>query len=202
MKIVLSTAVIALLVLTESSVQGASNSAAESIAIRVCAACHGNEGDSISPFFPRLAGQSAAYLDRQLKTFRDKTRADPPAVAYMWGMASQLDDAIIGGLAAYYASQAARPNSVKPGASAAFGKEIYERGAAANLVPACAGCHGAVAQGNATAPRLAGQHPEYLVKQLTFFKAKLRANDPVMVAACAQMTVEQMQAVASYAASR
>jgi cytochrome c553 len=202
MKIVLSTVVIALLVLAESSAQGATNGAAEAIAIRVCAACHGSSGDSISPFFPRLAGQSAAYLERQLKTFRDKTRADPPAIGYMWGMASQLDDEIIGGLAAYYASQAARPNSVKPGASVALGKEIYERGAAANLVPACAGCHGAVAQGSATAPRLAGQHPEYLIKQLTFFKAKLRSSDPVMVAACAQMTVEQMQAVALYAASR
>ena len=200
MKIVLSTAVIVVLVLAESSAQGATNGAAEAIAMRVCAACHGSEGDSISPFFPRLGGQAAAYLERQLKTFRDKTRADPPAVAYMWGMASQLDDEIIGGLAAYYASQAARPNSVKPGASVALGKEIYERGA--NLVPACAGCHGAVAQGNATAPRLAGQHPEYLVKQLTFFKAKLRVGDPIMVAACAQMTAEQMQAVALYAASR
>jgi cytochrome c553 len=117
-------------------------------------------------------------------------------------MASQLDDEIIGGLAAYYASQTARPNPVKPSASVSFGKEIYERGAAANLVPACAGCHGAVAQGSATVPRLAGQHPEYLVKQLTFFKAQLRVADPVMVAACAQMTVEQMQSVALYAASR
>src|SRR5262249_29074941 len=101
-----------------------------------------------------------------------------------------------------YASQAAKPNPVKPDVSVAFGKDIYERGVAENLVPACAGCHGGAAQGNATAPRLAGQHPEYLIKQLTFFKAKLRGNDPVMVAACAQMTAEQMRAVALYASSR
>ena len=202
MKIILSTAVTALLVLGESLSQGAAEAPAESLAKRVCAACHGRDGDSISPFFPRLAGQPAAYLERQLKTFRDKTRADPPAVAYMWGMASQLDDEIIVGLAAYYASQSARPSAVKASVSVALGKEIYERGAVANLVPACAGCHGASAQGNDTAPRLAGQHPEYLVKQLAFFKAKLRAGDPGMVAACAQMTAEQMQAVALYASSR
>lgn len=202
MKIVLSTAVITLLVLGQSLAPGAVEAPAEAMATRVCAACHGRDGDSMSPFFPRLAGQPAEYLERQLKMFRDKTRTDPPAVAYMWGMASQLDDQTILGLAAYYASQPARPNPVKPGVSVAFGKEIYERGVAANLVPACAGCHGAVAQGNATAPRLAGQHPEYLVKQLTFFKTKLRAGDPVMVAACKEMTAEQMQAVALYASTR
>ena len=202
MKIILSTAVTALLVLGESLSQGAAEAPAESVAARVCAACHGRDGHSVSPFFPSLAGQSAAYLERQLKTFRDKTRADPPAVAYMWGMASQLDDAIITGLAAYYASQSARQNAVKPGVSVALGREIYERGVVANLVPACAGCHGASAQGSETAPRLAGQHPEYLVKQLAFFKAKLRTGDAVMVAACAQMTAEQMQAVAVFASSR
>jgi cytochrome c553 len=202
MKIVLSTAMVALLVLGESLVQGAANAPVETMATRVCAACHGSEGDSISPFFPRLAGQPAAYLERQLKTFRDKTRADPPAIAYMWGMASQLDDETITGLAAYYASRAARPTPTKPSAAVALGREIYEQGIAANRVPACQGCHGSAAEGNATAPRLAGQHPEYLVKQLAFFKAKLRAGDPVMVAACAQMTAEQMQAVALYASSR
>ena len=202
MKIILSTAATALLVLSESLSQGAVEAPAETVAARVCAACHGRDGDSISPFFPRLAGQPAAYLERQLKAFRDKTRADPPAVAYMWGMASQLNDEIIGGLAAYYASQRARPNTLKPGVSVAFGKEIYERGIAENLVPSCAGCHGAAAQGDTTAPRLAGQHPEYLVKQLAFFKARLREGDPVMVAACAQMTAEQMEAVALYASSR
>jgi len=202
MKVILSTAATALLLLGESLSQGAAEAPAEFMATRVCAACHGRDGDSVSPFFPRLAGQPAAYLERQLKTFRDKTRADPPAVAYMWGMASQLDDATIKDLAAYYASRTPRSTPTKPSASLAFGEELYERGMAANLVPACSGCHGAAAQGNETAPRLAGQHPEYLVKQLAFFKAKLRAGDAVMVAACAQMTAEQMQAVALYASSR
>jgi cytochrome c553 len=123
-------------------------------------------------------------------------------MAYMWGMASQLDDATIKDLAVYYASRTARATPAETSATLTFGKEIYERGVAANLVSACEGCHGAAAQGNATAPRLAGQHPAYLVKQLAFFKAKLRGGDPVMVAACAQMTAEQMQAVALYASSR
>jgi cytochrome c553 len=202
MKIILSTAVTALLVLGGSLTQGATEASAESMATRVCAPCHGRDGDSISPFFPRLAGQPAAYLERQLKAFRDRTRADPPAVAYMWGMASQLDDGSIKDLAAYYASRTPRLTPTSSSASLAFGEEIYEHGIAANLVPSCGGCHGAAAQGNAMAPRLAGQHPEYLAKQLAFFKAKLRGGDPVMVAACALMTAEQMRAVALYASSR
>jgi cytochrome c553 len=202
MKVVFLAMVTALLILSASPLQSVTDASGEWLAMRVCAACHGRDGDSISPLFPRLAGQPAAYLEAQLKTFRDKTRADPPAMAYMWGMASQLDDATIKDIATYYASRAARATPTGPSASLTFGKEIYERGIAASLVPACGGCHGAAAQGNATAPRLAGQHPEYLVKQLAFFKTKLRGGDPVMVAACAQMTAEQMQAVALYASSR
>src|SRR5215472_13001224 len=72
---------------------------------RVCATCHGPRGNSTSPAFPRLAGQQAAYLEAQLTGFHDRTRGDPAAQAYMWGMASQLDAQDIKQLAAYYAAQ-------------------------------------------------------------------------------------------------
>jgi len=74
---------------------------ARRLATEVCGSCHGPRGESISPAFPRLAGQQAQYLEEQLKAFRDRTRADPMAQAYMWGMSSQLDDRTISALAAY-----------------------------------------------------------------------------------------------------
>jgi cytochrome c553 len=202
MKVIFSTAVAAMFFLGQGPAQSAVNSQAEGLATQVCAACHGRDGNSISPIFPRLAGQPAPYIEAQLKSFRNRTRADPPAIAYMWGMASQLDDGTIRDIATYYASQAARATPTNQNAALALGKEVYERGVADHGIPACNICHGAAARGNATAPRLAGQHPEYLVKQLGFFKTKMRGNDPVMAAVCAELTAEQMQAVALYASSR
>ena len=79
--------------------------AAESKATTTCQNCHGPKGDSVSATFPRLNGQQADYIAAQLKNFRSHTRTDPHAVAYMWGMASQLDDSLIGELAKYYGSQ-------------------------------------------------------------------------------------------------
>ncbi|HVS76983.1 MAG TPA: c-type cytochrome, partial [Steroidobacteraceae bacterium] len=72
---------------------------AKDMAIGVCGTCHGPDGNSKNPMFPRLAGQHAGYLVRQLKSFKDETRGDPYAVAYMWGMASGLSDAMIDALA-------------------------------------------------------------------------------------------------------
>ena len=173
MKVIFSMAVAALFA-AGSRVQGATEGQAERLATQVCAACHGHEGNSISPLFPRLAGQPPQYTEAQLKSFRDRTRADPPALGYMWGMASQLDDETIKDLASYYASRAPRAIPTKKMASASLGKEIYERGPDTRRAPACLACHGAAAQGHRTIPRLAGQHPEYLAKQLVFFKTKLR----------------------------
>jgi cytochrome c553 len=176
--------------------------AATQLATQVCATCHGRDGNSISPLFPRLAGQTAAYLEAQLKSFRARTRADPAAQAFMWGMAAQLDDGTIHELAAHYAAQTPRSAAGADPALFARGKAIYERGSIDGKVAACQTCHGAQAQGADSNPRLAGQHPDYLSKQLALFKSRLRANDPVMVEVCSSMTPEQIEAVAAYAASR
>src|SRR6201987_1126589 len=82
--------------------------------LHVCSSCHGTDGRSISPTFPRLAGQQKDYIVAQLQAFRDKTRADPHAQTYMWGMAARLSDQNIDAIAAYYASQA--PVAGRPGA--------------------------------------------------------------------------------------
>lgn len=181
----------------------AQDSAGRKLATEVCSSCHGPRGESVSSAFPRLAGQQAQYVEVQLKAFRDRTRGDPMAQAYMWGMASQLDDGSIASLAAYYSSQ--KPVHGSGAAKGAEqGKAIYEKGVdGANAQP-CATCHGKDAEGNAIYPRLAGQHSEYLVKQLVLFKSSLRAdtNATIMHNISAAMSFEQMEAVAGYLASR
>jgi len=172
------------------------------LASQVCANCHGPRGDGVSPAFPRLAGQQAPYVEAQLNAFRDHSRGDPSAVAYMWGMASQLDNRSITQLAAYYAAQSPIPGA--PGSEALMtkGKAIYEQGLPNEGVPACISCHGPNAEGKDNIPRLGGQYPAYLVKQLAYFKSELRANAPVMHAVTYNMTLEQMDAVTIYAASK
>src|SRR5450755_3255945 len=123
----------------EDAAKPASTSA-ETTATTVCQNCHGPNGNSVSATFPRLNGQQADYIAAQLKNFRDHSRSDPHARAYMWAMASQLDDAIIGELAKYYAGQTpTQPQS--GGALAAEGEKIYAKGADAQNVPACQSCH-------------------------------------------------------------
>lgn len=172
------------------------------LATRVCANCHGPHGDSVSSAFPRLAGQQAAYIEIQLKAFKDHSRGDAYAQAYMWGMASQLDEDTIKHLAAYYAAERPTPGRTGDAAKMAKGKNIFKNGLPEASILACTSCHGENAQGKDAIPRLAGQHPEYLVKQLAAFKSMDRANNPVMHSMTDKMSLEQMQAVAEYAASR
>jgi cytochrome c553 len=174
------------------------------LANQVCASCHGPRGESISPAFPRIAGQRAEYLETQLKAFRDRTRADPMAQAYMWGMTSQLGDGTIKKLAVFYSGQKPVPGKARDPKLAQNGKAIYDGGIPATKVQPCGTCHGANAEGNAAFPRLAGQHAEYLVKQLVLFKSSMRdgGNAPIMHTISTGMSFEQMEAVAAYAASK
>ena len=175
---------------------------AKTLATDVCSACHGPEGRSISPVFPRLAGQQRGYIIVQLDAFRNKTRGDPNAQAYMWGMSSQLSDDTIKALATYYASQ--KPPHGHPGAPAlmAEGKKIFTQGIKAQNVQACETCHGPNAEGAGAFPRLAGQHVDYLVAQLEGFKSGVRANAPIMAGVVRTMSTQQLKAAAEYAATR
>jgi cytochrome c553 len=143
----------------------------------VCSSCHGAGGKSLSSTFPRLAGQQQEYLVNQLKAFRDKTRADPHAHTYMWGMAAKLSDQTIDGLAAYYSTRS--PVAGIPGDPAlmAAGEKIFKEGIGPENVPACIVCHGEHAEGAGAIPRLAGQHRSYLERQLQAFAENSRANE-------------------------
>jgi len=165
--------------------------------VETCGVCHGLNGRSVAPTFPNLAAQTAPYIELQLHAFKDQTRADPDAQAYMWGMASQLTDAAIGGLAAYFSQQSAAVGRSGNGTLIAQGKRIFIEGVPRRQIPACASCHGAQAQGNGPFPRLAGQHAPYLLKQLLVIQSVLRTA-PVMHGVIKDLTRDQMQAVVAY----
>lgn len=177
------------------------NSAAINLIRKECSTCHGLRGISVSPTFPNLAGQQAPYLEAQLKAFRDRSRADPHAQAFMWGMAAQLTDNTIKNIAEYFAAQPPATGTRADPAEIAAGRKIYEEGLPAQNVPACQSCHGNKAQGNGPFPRLAGQHRGYVEKQLEAFAANLRAN-PIMHENSKNLTALQISQVAGFLSSQ
>ena len=102
----------------------------QTLAQQVCSNCHGVDGNSVSPAFPRLAGQQPAYITSQLVNFRSHARMDPPGYQYMWGLSRSLTDAQIAGLAAYYAAQPVRlaPSAPPNAKLMAVGQTIFEQG--------------------------------------------------------------------------
>jgi cytochrome c553 len=168
--------------------------------VHVCSSCHGPDGRSISPTFPRLAGQQKDYLVAQLQAFRDKTRADPHAQTYMWGMAAQLSDSTIDGIASYYSSQTPVAGTPNASPETAAGAKIYAEGIPSENVPACMSCHGENAEGNGPIPRLAGQHQAYLARQLEAFQTMARANE-IMHENSKDLTAEQISEVTAYLAT-
>jgi len=170
---------------------------ARQLAIAVCASCHGPHGNSQQPKFPRLAGQNANYLKSQLRNFRAQARGDADALSYMWGMAAELSDDSIEALARYYSDQHPTAGASSNSAAISRGREIYLHGIESEGVPACAACHGADARGTADFPRLAGQHAQYVLKQLGAFQSNMR-NVAVMHGVAQNLRLAEMQAVATY----
>jgi cytochrome c553 len=170
----------------------------EVTAQQVCANCHGLDGNSVSPNFPRLAGQPKAYLVAQLENFRSHRRSDPAGYEYMWGLTRSLTDEQIDGLAAYFGTRPPRRNGPVDTALLGRGRQIFEQGLPAKETPACAACHGQAAQGLAAFPRLAQQHQDYLVKQLHVFQETEGRPGTPMKQVTHTMSSEEMEAVAAY----
>jgi cytochrome c553 len=148
------------------------NVSAKTLAAQVCSNCHGLDGNSTSPAFPRLAGQQRDYIVGQLTNYRDHQRIDPPGYQYMWGLSRHLSDEQIAGLGDYYSKQTVSrslADAVDP-KQLATGKEIFDKGLPDANVIACSACHGPTGQGMAAFPRLANQHADYLLKQLDIFQ--------------------------------
>jgi cytochrome c553 len=177
---------------------------AQGIAAQVCAACHAADGNGTAAANPKIAGQHPGYLQKQLADFKAQgAKGAARKSAIMGGMAANLSEADIKGLADFYGGQRLRPSAAGDKNLAALGQKIWRSGVAANGVPACAGCHGPAGAGMPSQyPRLAGQYAEYTAAQLKAFRDGARANDPngMMRGVAARLSDEEIRAVAEYAA--
>ena len=176
----------------------------QSIAGKVCAACHGADGNSPTSANPKLASQVPEYLQKQLGNFKPapgkRAERENPI---MGGMVAGLSTADIRDVAAYYAAQRAKPGAVKTQDALALGRKIWRGGDMTKGLPACAACHGATGAGlPAQYPRLAGQYAEYTEAQLKAFRSGERRNDAnkMMQAIAARMSDPEIRAVADYIA--
>ena len=170
----------------------------------VCAACHGADGNSATPMWPKLAGQNEAYLAKQLKEFKKGMETQGAQGRYepsMSPMAAPLTDTDIADLAAYFASQKVQYGGVKK-EFLAQGEKLYRGGDTSRGVPACTACHGpnGAGLGAAQFPAVGGQQIDYTINQLKAFRAGQRKNDPngMMRGAAKNLTDEQITALANY----
>jgi cytochrome c553 len=193
-----------LLILVAASAQaraaegvGGDAAKARPIAERVCAACHGADGNSPIPANPSLAGQHSRYLYKQLADFKAGRRKN----AVMSAMVVNLSDDDLRNLASYFAAQKPAPGAAHDRALVAAGQRLYRGGVSDTGVPACSGCHSPDGAGiPAQYPRLAGQHGDYTVSQLQSFRSGDRDNDPnaVMRMIAGRLSDKDMAAVAQY----
>jgi cytochrome c553 len=162
-----------------------------------CAGCHGVEGNSVNPQWPKLAGQHAQYIYKQLQDFKQGARID----SIMSPQAQGLSKQDMRDLAAYYAAQVTSPESAVE-EKLQLGERIYRGGIAVRGIPACMACHGPAGFGNAAAafPKLSYQHAQYVANELRAYRAGERTNDPagMMRTITARLTDEEIEAVAQY----
>jgi len=170
----------------------------------VCSSCHGPNGNSSNPEWPRLAGQSAVYIAQQLRLFRAGTRDNP----IMKPLAGTLSDQDISDLAVYYQAQTVSGLEADPSFWQA-GSALYRRGDKARNIPACIACHGPVGRGNLAAgfPALRAQESVYVAKQLNDYASGARytgnaaqadPNSAMMFTIAKRLTPEDIRNVASY----
>jgi cytochrome c553 len=168
---------------------------AEEIVSGKCFICHGMEGESSSPVFPRLTGQNAAYVARQLADYRSGKRVSTT----MQPMVADLGVDDFAALGRYFASRPTSKHEVADPGLAQVGAFVYARGNPYSGVAACAGCHGDNGHGTELLPRLAGQHAQYVEKQLREFNSRARTNDnAIMHAVASKLTELEMKAVSAF----
>lgn len=160
-----------------------------------CFICHGAEGESSSPVFPRLAGQHASYVARQLADYQSGRRRNDT----MQSMVGDLNAEDFRLLGMYFESKPTRAHPVADPELAQVGRFIYQRGNPFSGVAACADCHGAAGHGTERLPRLGGQHAQYVESQLRKFVQRERTNDnAVMHTIASRLTELELKAVAAY----
>jgi cytochrome c553 len=168
---------------------------ATEIVMGKCFICHGAEGESASPVFPRLAGQHANYIARQLEDYRSGRRTSSAMQPMVEGLSSEEFQL----LGAFFESRPVQPHTVDDPELAQMGRFIYHRGNPYSGVASCASCHGNNGHGTPALPRLAGQHAQYTERQLKQFNQRERTNDnAIMHAVANKLTELEVKAVSSY----
>jgi cbb3-type cytochrome c oxidase subunit III len=179
-----------------------------------CLACHGSNGNSTNAEWPSLAGQNAAYIEKQLHLFHDGRRTGKPGdtgASMMPAMAGPLTDQNIEDVAAYFSQQTPVGLEADPSYWSA-GQKLYASGDKARGIPACAACHGPTGEGNPTSgyPALRAQHSMYVIKQLSAYSTDVRyaknehgvsyggENAAIMRTIASRLTEEDMRNLASY----
>jgi len=183
--------------LISGGVHAAGDAAAGKDKVTACLACHGPNGNSLVPTWPKLASQRPEYIVKQLTDFKSGERTN----VQMSPQAKLIDVNDFQDIAAYFSSQQQKPGTADP-ALAEQGKRIFRGGNAATGVAACTGCHGPTGTGVGAAkfPRIAGQHAQYLDATLKGFRAGTRSNDPngMMQGIASRMSDEEIAAVSQY----
>lgn len=167
----------------------------------MCTACHGANGNSAAPIWPKLAGQHEEYTARQLSLFKNNSRKG----TVMGGMSAALSNEDMSNLGAFYASQKSTTGSADESLIDA-GKALYQGGRADMKIPACMACHGMAGKGNPLSgyPVVAGQHATYSEQRLKAFRSGETAgsdddvNGKIMASIAKHLTDDEIKAVASY----
>lgn len=185
----------ALLVAAVAAQASDDSARAEEIVQGKCFVCHGMDGESSSPVFPRLAGQHARYIERQLADYQSGRRVS----STMKPMVEGLTPADFRALGRYFETRKPQPHKVEDAELAQVGRFVFVRGNPYSGVAACAGCHGPQGGGTETLPRLAGQHAQYTENQLKAFDKRERSNDnAVMHGIASKLSELELKAVAAY----
>lgn len=168
----------------------------KTIIATVCAACHGPDGNSPEPAFPKLAGLNAEYVVRELKNFKAGDRHSE----VMAPIIASLDPDDFKAFGAYFSAQKRVPGKVRDPAAADAGAKLYRDGDEQRGIPSCGGCHGSEAEGGKRFPRLAGQHREYLIEQMKNFRSGKRdyAAARSMREVAKRMSDDDINATAEY----
>lgn len=168
---------------------------AEEIHMGRCFMCHGAEGESSTPLYPRLAGQHYQYVAKQLADFKSGRRASDTMVS----MVQELTEEEMTALGVLFEKKPTKPGQARDPELASVGRFIFHRGNEFSGVAACASCHGGDGHGTDQLPRLASQSPRYLESQLKSFNSRQRTNDnEIMHIIASKLTELEIKAVSAY----
>jgi cytochrome c553 len=196
---------------------------APNVVTTYCSGCHGVDGNTQLPYFPKLAGLDAGYALKKLTAFKEPT--SPPVDEMFWwvlkvsgsrkgpnatreerinmeGVAHAAKPEVIKEAVEWYAKQTPAAGHTANKELVAQGKDLFTHGIPAQKVVACVSCHGPEAQGKGPAPRLAGQNAEYTEDQLTKFRKGDRRHAPEMTMVTRDLDADQAKAAAAYLESR